>query len=68
MEGPKLMEGYLAGIKVHVSHYGYHPDHNKAVVYNGEGVPGHFQIIREKCNTIVFSGNLKNYRSHPQRY
>ncbi len=48
----KPMHGYVQGLRVHVSHFGYHPDHPKQVVYTGLGAAA-FEIVEADSGVVA---------------
>lgn len=53
-----LMDGFVKDLKVHVSHFGYHPEHPKRVICTGLEEETDFQIVDALAETVVWIGKL----------
>jgi hypothetical protein len=57
----RLHDGFVSGLRVHVSHYGYHPEHPKEVFCLGLPDAAHFEVCRADNGDVCFSGALQRH-------
>lgn len=54
------MRGYVPDVRVHVSHYGYHPEHEKKVICAADLSAAHeFELVDAALEQTVFRGPLE---------